>query len=72
MENVKLAQEIFGNDINMLKGKLTRKQTLTYRTDYIDLLAKIYTKYGNIKLYIDMMQINDMYFLTLIDTIIRY
>ena len=72
MEDMKLAQAIFGDDIGMLKGKSMRKQTLTRRTDYIDLLSEIYTKYGDIKLCINTMQIHDIYFLTSIDTMIRY
>ena len=72
IEDIKLALAIFRDDIGTLKGKSTRKQTLTQRTDYINLPAEIYTKYGNIELCMDTMQINNMYFLTLIDTMIQY
>ena len=72
MEDVKLAQAIFGEDVATLKGKSTRKQTPTRRTDYIDIPKEIQAKYGNIELCMDTMEFNKVYFLTFIDTTIRY
>ena len=41
MENVKLAQAIFGEIIATLKGNSTCKQTPIQRTDYIDIPKEI-------------------------------
>ena len=72
MKNVELAHAIFWNNISMLKGKSMQKQTLARQLNYIDIPPDIYTKYNKIELCMDTMQINKMYFLTLIDTTKRY
>ena len=72
MEDIKLAQAIFIDNIAILKGKLTHKQTPIGRLDYINILKQIYAKYGNIELEWYIMEINKIYFLTSINTTIKY
>ena len=72
MEDVKLAQAIFGENIATLKSKSTHKQTPIQRMDYIDIPKEIQAKYGNIELCMDIMEFNKVYFWTFINTMIWY
>ena len=67
LNDVKMAEDIFGKDVGALKGKTTRQQPGAVIDDSVYIPEEIYTKHPNIKLEIDVMYINGIATLTGID-----
>jgi hypothetical protein len=72
IEDIKIAQQIFGMDIGLLKGKTTRKKPLPVINDYIKLPKKLFAKQQNIVLCIDGINVNGLMFLTTISKNLYY
>ena len=72
MEDIEIAQQIFGTDIGLLKGKTTRQKLLPVVNDYIKLPKKLFTKQQNIVLCIDGIKVNGLIFLTTISKNLYY
>ena len=66
-QDVKIAQQIYGPEMSVLKGKGTRgKPTLVHTTDYIQVPKKLQKILKNVHLYMDIMYANGIPFLTFI------
>jgi hypothetical protein len=53
IKDMEIAQQIFGLDIGLLKGKTTRKKLATVVNNYIEILEELFVKQQNIVLCID-------------------
>jgi hypothetical protein len=73
MEDVNIAEKIFGADMLSLKGKLTRrKSTPVVREDTIEIPEELIVQNCAIELCIDIMYVNECGFMTTIDQTIRF
>ena len=72
MEDIQIAERIFGPDVPTIKGKLTRTTPKAVRNDIIELPPELYARNQDLILCIDTMYVNGMGFLLTIDTSIRY
>ena len=72
IEDIKIAQNIFGPDMATLKGKSTRKKQKPVLEDWIELPKEILEKHSKIELCIDVMYINGVGLMTAIDRTIKY
>ena len=72
MEDIEIAQQIFGTDIGSLKGKTTRQKPLPVVNDYIELPEELFIKQQNIVLCIDGIKVNGLMFLTTISKNLYY
>jgi hypothetical protein len=72
LEDVDLAENIFGPDIGALKGKTVRQQPAPVLHDYIEIPPELIEKQQDVLLCIDGLDINDVKFLTTISRNIMY
>ena len=72
IEDINIAQNIFGPDMATLKGKSTRKKTKPVLEDWIELPQDILEKHRRIEMCIDVMYINGVGLMTAIDRTIKY
>ena len=72
VEDVKIAECIFGPDMSSLKGKLTRRKPKPVRKDLVEIPIEITEKHHDIELCMDTMFVNKCGMLTAIDRSIRF
>ena len=72
IEDINIAQNIFGPDMATLKGKSTRKNPKPVLEDWIELPKEILEKHNRIELCIVVMYINGVGLMTAIDRTIKY
>ena len=70
--DIENAEKIFGKDVAYIKGKTTRSKPRMTRYDEIEVPKEIRNKAKNITLYIDVMYINGIRFLTSISHPLYY
>jgi hypothetical protein len=71
VEDVNIADKIFGPDMSSLKGKSTRRKPKPVRKDLIEIPKEIITKHHDVKLYMDTMYVNECGMLTAINRTIK-
>ena len=72
VQDVKLAEKIFGPDIGTIKGKTTRRKPLPVSPSLIEIPRELISKQKAVVLAIDDMKVNGLYFLTTISLKIYY
>ena len=72
VEDVKIAERIFGPDMSSLKGKLMRRKPKPVRKDLVEIPAEMTEEHHQIELCMDTMFINECGMLTAIHRSIRF
>ena len=72
VEDINIAEKIFGPDVSSLKGKSTRRKPNPVRKDLIEIPKELILKHHNIELCMDTMYVNECGMLTAIDRTIKY
>ena len=70
VEDVKIAERIFGPDMSSLKGKSMRRKPKPVRKDLVEIPNEITEKHRDIELCMDTMFVNECGMLTVIDRLI--
>ena len=71
-EDVDIAEKIFGKDVATLKGKSKNPRPLPVIYDNVEIPPEIKEQHRNLKLCLDMMFVNQLPFLTSIDSTIKF
>jgi hypothetical protein len=72
VEDINIAEKIYGMDIAVLKGKTTRRNPPRVKDDLIEIPMELISKHKNLYYYMDLMYINGMPMLTGIDRSIHF
>ena len=72
IDDINIAQNIFGPDMATLKGKSTRKTPKPVLQDWIELPKEILEKHSKIELCMDTMYINGVGLVMAVDWTIKY
>ena len=72
VDDVVLAEKIYGPDISTLKGRSTRRKALPMREDYIEIPPSLVMNHLRVTLCVDLMFINSCIFLTAIDKSVKH
>jgi hypothetical protein len=72
LDDIKIAEKIFGPDVGSLKGKTTRQKPAPVVSDYIEIPRELIENHHNVTLCIDGMKINGVPFLTTVSRNIMY
>ena len=72
VEDIDLAERIFGPDVGTLKGKITRRDPLPMVTDQIELPPETYEEHDSWELCMDVMFVNSIPYLTSISRKLYY
>jgi hypothetical protein len=72
LDNVNVAERIFGTDIGALKVKTTRRKQAPVVSDYIEIPKEFIANHNNATLCIDGIKINGLQFLTTVSQNIMY
>ena len=72
IQEVEIAERIFGPDIAALKGKSVRRNPNQVLDDWIEIPEELREIYYDLVLCVDLMFVNGIPFLTAIDRTIRY
>ena len=72
IEDVNIAEKIYGPDIGMLKGKITRQKPVPVVTDLVEVPVEIKEQQADITLCIDIMYVNGFPMFTCIDRTIKF
>ena len=72
LKDIDIAEQIFGKDINTLKGKTVRNKPIPVIQDYIQVPKEIKKIHSNIELCVDIMYIQNIMFLVTISKRIKY
>mgnify|MGYP002176679840 FL=1 len=72
VDDINIAEKIFGPDVSSLKGKSTRQKPKTVREDLIEIPKELISQHRNIELCMDTMYVNECGMLTAIDRTIKF
>ena len=72
IEDITIAEKIYGKDIGSLKGKTTRSKPTPVMKDYIEIPKELVATHEEVELAIDIMFIHKIPFLTTISKSIMY
>ena len=65
VEDIKIAEDIFGPDIHRLKGATTRKRPYRVTEDYIEIPPELFEVHKNVTVGIDFFYVNgELFFVT--------
>ena len=72
LEDVEIAEDIFGPDILALRGRSTQRKPPVVVNDQMEIPPEMIQNWNNLTLCIDVMTVQSQIFLTSIDTTIQY
>ena len=72
IEDVNIAEKIFGLDVGSIKGKTTREKPAPIVSDFIEIPHELIEAQRNVTLCIDTMKINSLPFLVTVSRKILY
>ena len=72
VDDINIAERIYGKDIAALHGKTTRKRSKVVYNDYVEVPPELITQHENISLALDLMFVNGLPMLTSIDLTVRH
>jgi hypothetical protein len=72
LDDIKIAEQIFGPDIGQLKGKITRQQPMPVVSDRIEIPQELIVAQKEVTLSMDGMKVNGLAFLTTISHNLYY
>ena len=72
IDDINIAEQIYGKDIGSLKGKTTRSKPLPVIKNYIEIPTELIRKHEEVEISIDMMFVNKIPFLTTISKSLMY
>ena len=72
LEDIAIAEKIFGQDVGSLKGKSTRTKPAPPVQNYIEIPPELLKAQENVTLCIDGMWVNGLQFLTTVSNNIKY
>ena len=72
VEDVNIAESIFGPDMGTLKGKTVRRKPPIVKSDLVEIPPELKEKHQGVTLCVDLMHVNGLPMLTAIDKAVRY